>query len=92
MVNAQHLRGEATAQVSKGWLAPPQLLGRGGNLPGWRPNASNVAFRFGVKQDAKLRACDDLKHSLTNQPMPSSQDAYPAGILGSPGAAAQALC
>ena len=26
-----------------------------------------MAFRFGVQQDSKLRACDDLKHSLTNQ-------------------------
>ena len=67
MANAQQLWDEASAQVSKGWLAPPQLLDRDGQLPGWQANSCNVAFRFGVKQDAKLRACDDLKHSLTNQ-------------------------
>ena len=26
----------------------------------------NISFRFGVEQAAKLRACDDLRHSLTN--------------------------
>ena len=67
MANAQQLWDEATAQVGKGWLAPPLPLDSDGNLPGWKANTCNVAFRFGVKQDSKLRACDDLKHSLTNQ-------------------------
>ena len=26
----------------------------------------NISFRFGVEQGAKLRACDDLRHSATN--------------------------
>ena len=67
LANAQKLWAEATAQVGKGWLAPPLPLDCDGNLPGWKANTCNVAFRFGVKQDSKLRACDDLKHSPTNQ-------------------------
>ena len=65
--NAQQLWDEATAQVGKGWLAPPLPLDSDGDLPVWKSNTCNVAFRFGAKQDSKLRACDDLKHSLTNQ-------------------------
>ena len=64
---AQQMRGEATAQVGKGWLAPPLPLGRNGDLPGMKTGTCNVAFRFGVKQGAKLRACGDLKRSLTNR-------------------------
>ena len=67
MANVQQLWEEATAQVGKGWLAPPLPLDRDGALPGWKAHTCNVAFRFGVKQDSNLRACDDLKHSLTNQ-------------------------
>ena len=53
--------------MGKGWLAPPLPLDSDGNLPGRKADTCNVAFRFGAKQDSKLRACGDLKHSLTNQ-------------------------
>ena len=66
MANAQQLWDEAAAQVGKGRLAPPLPLDRDGDLPDWKANTCNVAFRFGVEQDSKLRACDNLKHSLTN--------------------------
>ena len=32
----------------------------------WRPNRFNISFRFGDLQADKLRACDDLKHSMAN--------------------------
>ena len=33
---------------------------------GFRHGFVNIAFRFGVEQAAKFRACDDSNHSLTN--------------------------
>ena len=67
MRNAQQLWEEPAAHVGKGWLAPHLLLGRDGSLHGWKANACNVAFRFGARQDSKLRVCGDLKPTLTNQ-------------------------
>ena len=32
----------------------------------WSSKQYNVSFRFGVLQADKMRACDDLKHSMTN--------------------------
>ena len=52
---------------SKCWLAAPAELkasGRPAHLP---KGGYNIAFRLGVEQAGKLRACDDLKHGLTNQ-------------------------
>ena len=64
--NAQLLWDEAMGKTSKGWhtqafplsttkapftLLDPQL---------------NIAFRFGVQQPNKLRACDDLRYAMTN--------------------------
>ena len=54
-------------QRSKGWSAAPVELkapGRPADLPA---GGYNVAFRLGVEQAEKLRACDDLKHGLANQ-------------------------
>ena len=42
-------------------------LGSAGTPRNFPSSWYNIAFRFGLKQDAKLRACDDLKHSLTNR-------------------------
>ena len=33
---------------------------------GYKPGGFNIACRLGVERASKLRACDDLKHSLTN--------------------------
>ena len=57
---------EALSQVKKGWLKPPVELGHEGRPHGFPAGQCNIAFRFGVEQAAKLRACDDLRHSLTN--------------------------
>ena len=78
--NAQQLRGEATTRVGKGWLAPPLPLGSSGKLPGWEANSCNAAFRFGARQDSKLRA-RRLETQL-NQSTMSSSHAYPAGVMG----------
>ena len=59
--------GRSHRSGGQGWLAPPLPLDRDGALPGWKAHTCNVAFRFGVKKGSKLRACDDLKRSLTNQ-------------------------
>ena len=32
----------------------------------WKSPRFNICFRFGVEQADKLRACDDLKHPMTN--------------------------
>ena len=45
---------------------PPSLLTTEGNFPHAPDYACNIAFRFGVPQDDKIRGCDDLKYSLTN--------------------------
>ena len=65
--NANDLWKEAMDQHAKGWLAAPVELkasGRPADLP---TGGYNIAFRFGVEQAEKLRACDDLKHGLANQ-------------------------
>ena len=64
--NAQQLWGEALEQVQKGWLLHPAELAADGRPLVWRSSQFNIAFRFGVLQQDKLRACDDLKHALTN--------------------------
>ena len=64
--NAQPLWDEALEQVKKGWLLPPAELAADGRPASWRSEKYNIAFRFGVLQQDKLRACDDLKHAMTN--------------------------
>ena len=64
--NSRLLWDEALAQVEKGWLLPPAELAEDGRPFGWRSANFNIAFRFGVLQQDKLRACDDLKHAMTN--------------------------
>ena len=61
--NAQQLWGEATTQVGEGWLPPPVPINDAGRPEGWRPRPYNIAFRFGVPQDSRLRAFGDMKHS-----------------------------
>ena len=64
--NASQLWEEANQLVTKGWLNPPVELREDGRPAGLPAGQYNIAFRFGVEQAAKLRACDDLRHSLTN--------------------------
>ena len=53
-------------QVEKGWLSPPVQHKADGRPCEWRLRGYNIAFRFGVEQAEKLRACGDLKHILSN--------------------------
>ena len=64
--NSDLLWTEALEQVEKGWPRQPLELAESGFPPGFPPRGYNVAFRFGAEQGANVRACDDLKHSLTN--------------------------
>ena len=58
---------EATAQVELGWLDPPRPLNSSGRFADQPDLPINNAFRFAVVQGEKVRACDDLKASLTNR-------------------------
>ena len=65
--HAKQLWDEAMTQVEKGWLKPPRTLNSSGNFCDSADEMVNIAFRFGVLQSDKLRGCDDLKDSLTNE-------------------------
>ena len=52
--------------AKKDGCLPLFSLGESGRPKDLRSNGFNIAFRFGVEQADKLRACDDIKHSLTN--------------------------
>ena len=60
------LRGGALEQQGKGWLSKSFPLGCNGKPFTLKGQELNIAFRFGVRQADKLRACDDLRHSMTN--------------------------
>ena len=64
--NANALWNEAMEQCEKGWLHGMFPLREAMGPGGFKDKAINVAFRFGVAQDDKLRACDDLRHALVN--------------------------
>ena len=61
------LWGEAVDQVRNGWIAPTLALAENGRPADSPEGAYDVAFLFGEHQGGKIRACDDLKHSLTNR-------------------------
>ena len=58
---------EAMEQVEAGWLEPPRKLSAVGRFVDEPDLPINPAFRFAVEQSSKVRACDDLKDSLTNR-------------------------
>ena len=62
--NSSLLWDEAKEQQEKGWLTQPFPLTTSGAPFALALKDLGVAFRFGVEQGAKLRACDDLRHSL----------------------------
>ena len=64
---ADVLWSEAMSQVALGWLDSPRLLNRLGSFADNERAPLNFAFRFAVAQSSKVRACDDLKDSLTNR-------------------------
>ena len=65
--HADTLWAEALSQVSAGWLDSPQLLDNSGRFAHSPQTPIVNAFRFAVIQGDKIRACDDLKASLTNR-------------------------
>ena len=64
---ADALWEEATRQVELGWLDPPRLLSDSCQIPNPPSTPRNVAFRFAVARNSKVRACGDLKESLKNK-------------------------
>ena len=66
-LNAQHLWDEALGQVTNGWLHPPAPLGALGHPEGDPAKEVVIAFRFVVKQTSKIRSCDDIEYSTTNE-------------------------
>ena len=66
-LHATELWNEALEQTRAGWLDGPQPLLEDGSLLLPTPHQPIIAFRFGVDQSDKLRACDDLKYSKTNE-------------------------
>ena len=52
--------------VQEGRLLGPVPLSPDGQPLFWSSKRYNVSFRFGVLQADKLRACDDLVHSMAN--------------------------
>ena len=64
--NAPKLWAEAMEQSKAGWLTEPFALSTKGQPYTLKDSNLNIAFRFGVEQSDKLRACDDLRYSLTN--------------------------
>ena len=66
MANADTLWKEACEQVKKGWLGTPLPIDTLGNVATYKKGTTNIAFRFGVSQGDKLRACDDLRHNCVN--------------------------
>lgn len=47
-------------------MSAPVRLSASGRPEDQPAGGFNIAFRFGVELSEKLRACDDLKNSLTN--------------------------
>ena len=64
---AAELWEEALEQVRAGWLEPPRSLSTEGKFCDEPLKPLNPTFRFAVAQTSKVRACDDLKDSLTNR-------------------------
>ena len=59
--------GESRLNKSKMDGSPPGAPNASGRPDGWQSSRYNIAFCFGVQQDTKMSACDDLKHFLTNR-------------------------
>ena len=60
------LEGGRRTAIQRMPLRPRPLTASG--RPEDQPEGDyNIVFRFGVEQADKLRACDDLKHGLTNK-------------------------
>ena len=47
-------------------ISPPHPLSADGKPLSWLSGRFDISLRFVVSHADKLRACDDLKHSVTN--------------------------
>ena len=65
-LHAEALWKEALEQVMMGWLDEHVPIDLRGNVATFANKQVNIAFRFGVDQADKLRACDDLKRNHVN--------------------------
>ena len=65
-LNSDALWTEALEQVNRGWLSEPVPIDMTTGTADLPYKSQNFAFRFGVRQMDKLRACDDLRYSTTN--------------------------
>ena len=57
---------EAISQVHLGWLSGPIPIDDSGRVRGFSLEGANFGFRFGVEQNEKLMACDDLRRNMVN--------------------------
>lgn len=64
--NITQLWVEAREQIPKGWMRHPMKLSTIGSPFALGNPQLNIAFRCGVEQSDKLRACGDLRHSATH--------------------------
>ena len=64
--NAAPSLDEAISQGASGCHIDPLLMAPVGAVDGFSPGGANIAFRFGVPQNAKLRGRDDLKQNMVN--------------------------
>ena len=64
--NAEPLWSEALTQVQEGWLSEPIPISPSGDVVGFSVGDVNLAFRFGVDQNGKLRARGDLRRNMVN--------------------------
>ena len=64
--NAEPLWLEALAQTQEGWHSEPIPISPSGDVVCFSVGEANLAFRFGVEQNEKLRACGDLRHNMVN--------------------------
>ena len=62
-LHSRELRGKDLKQVELGWMGEPLPIDTSRNVLTYGNGSANIAFRFSVGQDDKLRACDDLKHN-----------------------------
>ena len=65
-LHAETLWKDALDQVDRGWMAPPLPIDPDGAVATYAQGSVNKAFRFGVDQVAKLRACDGRKQVEAN--------------------------
>ena len=57
---------ESMSQAQSGWMSGQIPIDNSGFVACFPLEVTSFAFRFGVEQNEKLRACDDLKQDMVN--------------------------